>query len=188
MKQKATTYFCRKTMHISHLPDYLLSAEQRAEITALLQITFPHYPNRTHFRQLPHFRILAHDESEALIGHIAVEHRMINNAGQVLRVFGLADVAIHPKHQNKGLGTKLLQFTEQIARNTAIDALLLIAAEPEFYLKNDFLAVENDCKWLFLQGDQTLGVLQRRLGGVMVKMLQGSQWRSGQLDLLGHIF
>lgn len=175
-------------MHISQLPDYLLSTKQRAEITALLQITFPHYPSRAHFRQLPHFRILAHGESEALIGHIAIEHRMINNAGQALRVFGLADVAIHPEHQNKRLGTKLLQFTEQLACDTDIDALLLIAAEPEFYLKNDFLAVENDCKWLFLQGDQTLGVLQRRLGGLMVKMLKGGEWRSGQLDLLGHIF
>lgn len=175
-------------MTITHTPDYLLTPLQQAHIATLLQRTFPSYPARSHFRQLPHFRILAHDDSGTLLGHIAIEHRMINNAGQILRIFGLADVAIHPDQQNKGLGSKLLQFTEQLARDTAVDALLLIAAEPEFYLKNDFLAVENDCKWLFLQGDQTLGVLQRRLGGLMVKMLQGGAWRSGQLDLLGHIF
>lgn len=176
-------------MTITHTPDYQLSSTQQITIADLLQLTFPSYPpTRTHFRQLPHFRILAHDDSGTLLGHIAIEHRMVNNAGQILRIFGLADVAIHPDQQNKGLGSKLLQFTEQLARDTAVDALLLIAAEPEFYLKNDFLAVENDCKWLFLQGDQTLGVLQRRLSGVMVKMLQGGEWRSGQLDLLGHIF
>ncbi len=90
-----------------------------------------------------------------------------------LRIFGLADVCIHPDYQNKGLGTKLLNFLENLAHETQIEALLLIAPEPEFYLKNDFLAVENDCKWLFLQGDQTLGVLNRKVGGLMVKMLGG---------------
>lgn len=175
-------------MTILHHPDYLLSPTQRAEITALLQTTFPQYPPRSHFRQIPHLRILAHDAQGALLGHIAIEHRMIHNAGQTLRIFGLTDVCIHPVHQNKGLGTSLLQFTEQLARDTAIDALLLIAPEPEFYLKNDFLAVENDCKWLFLQGDQTLGVLNRKVGGLMVKMLGEKGWREGQLDLLGHIF
>lgn len=175
-------------MTLSHIPEYQLNAQEKIAITALLQSCFPQYPLRPYFRQLPHFRVLAHDDSGTLIGHIAIEHRMINDAGQTLRIFGLADVAIHPTQQNKGLGSKLLQFTEQLARDTAVDALLLIAAEPEYYLKNDFLAVENDCKWLFLQGDQTLGVLQRRLGGLMVKMLQGGEWRSGQLDLLGHIF
>lgn len=175
-------------MTLSHSPEYLLNTQEKAAITALLQSSFPQYPLRSYFRQLPHFRVLAHDDSGHLCGHIAIEHRMINNAGQAFYIFGLADVAIRTTHQNKGLGTKLLQFTEQLARDAAIDALLLIAAEPEFYLKNDFLAVENDCKWLFLQGDQTLGVLQRRLSGLMVKMLQGGEWRNGQLDLLGHIF
>ncbi|MDX2067085.1 MAG: GNAT family N-acetyltransferase [Haliscomenobacter sp.] len=175
-------------MHITHLPDYLLSPTQRAQITTLLQSSFPQYPPRAHFRQIPHFRILAHDDSGTLLGHIAVEHRLVHNAGQVLRIFGLADVCMHPDHQNKGLGTKLLNFLESLAREAQIEALLLIAPEPEFYLKNDFLAVENDCKWLFLQGDQTLGVLNRKIGGLMVKMLGEKGWREGQLDLLGHIF
>ena len=176
-------------MTITHTPEYLLPSLQHALITDLLQLCFPQYPSaRSHFRQIPHFRILAHDDSGTLLGHIAVEHRMIHNAGQVLRIFGLADVCIHPSYQNKGLGTKLLNFLENLAREAQIDALLLIAPEPEFYLKNDFLAVENDCKWLFLQGDQTLGVLNRKVGGLMVKMLGDKGWRSGQLDLLGHIF
>jgi N-acetylglutamate synthase-like GNAT family acetyltransferase len=176
-------------MTITHHPDYLLSSNQHNEIAALLQICFHQYPGgRSHFRQIPHFRILAHDDSGSLLGHIAIEHRMIHNAGQVLHIFGLADVCIHPDYQNKGLGTKLLNFLENLAREAQIEALLLIAPEPEFYLKNDFLAVENDCKWLFLQGDQTLGVLNRKVGGLMVKMLGEKSWRSGQLDLLGHIF
>lgn len=176
-------------MHITHHPEYLLPYLQKALIADLLQLCFPQYPSgRAHFRQIPHFRILAHDDSSNLIGHIAIEHRMINNAGQTLRIFGLADVCIHPDFQNKGLGTKLLNFLENLAREAQIEALLLIAPEPEFYLKNDFLAVENDCKWLFLQGDQTLGVLNRKVGGLMVKMLGEKSWREGQLDLLGHIF
>jgi hypothetical protein len=95
---------------------------------------------------------------------------------------------VHSSQRNKGLGTKLLKFAENLGQSSAIDALLLIASEPEFYLKNDFLAVENACKWLFLQGDQTLGVLNRKVGGLMVKMLSAKTWREGQLDLLGHIF
>ena len=134
-------------MHITHHPEYLLPSLQRVLISDLLQICFPQYPTaRTHFRQIPHLRILAHDDSGTLLGHIAVEHRMIHNAGQVLRIFGLADVCIHPDYQNKGLGTKLLNFLENLAREAQIEALLLIAPEPEFYLKNDFLAVENDIK------------------------------------------
>lgn len=176
-------------MTIAHHPDYLLSSLQKSLIADLLQICFPQYPSaRTHFRQIPHFRILAQDDSGTLLGHIAVEHRMVHNAGQVLCIFGLADVCIHPEYQNKGLGTRLLNFLENLAREAQIEALLLIAPEPEFYLKNDFLAVENDCKWLFLQGDQTLGVLNRKVEGLMVKMLGAKSWREGQLDLLGHIF
>ena len=176
-------------MTFTHLPDYQLEPSQHQAIAALLQWCFPQYPpGRTYFRQLPHFRILAHDESGQLCGHIAVEHRMVNNAGQLYRIFGLADVCVQPSMQSKGLGARMLDFLEQLAHTSSVDALLLIAHDPEFYAKNDFLAVENDCKWLFVQSDQTLGVLNRHLKGLMVKMLKGQSWRDGQLDLLGHIF
>ncbi|AEE53578.1 GNAT family N-acetyltransferase [Haliscomenobacter hydrossis] len=176
-------------MTITNTPEYQLSVPQHLAISALLQECFPQYPSgRTHFRQLPQFRILATAEDGTLIGHIAVEHRMVNNAGQLLRVFGLADVCVSPDYRDKGLGANLLDYSTTLAQNTGIDALLLIAHEPEFYLKNDFLAVENECKWLFVQGDQTLGVLNRHIKGLMVKMLNGEPWRAGQLDLLGHIF
>jgi N-acetylglutamate synthase-like GNAT family acetyltransferase len=176
-------------MTFSHLPDYQLDTSQHQAIAALLQLCFPQYPpGRTHFRQLPSFRILTHDESGMLCGHIAVEHRMVNNAGQLQRIFGLADVCVHPSLQSKGLGASMLSFLEHLAHTSGIDALLLIAHDPEFYAKNDFLAVKNDCKWLFVQGDQTMGVLNRHIKGLMVKMLNGQSWRNGQLDLLGHIF
>ena len=176
-------------MHITNTPEYQLSVPQHLAISELLQECFPQYPSgRTHFRQLPQFRILATNDEGTLMGHIAVEHRMVNNAGQLLRVFGLADVCVSSSDRDKGLGASMLAYLIALAQNTGIDALLLIAHEPEFYLKNDFLAVENDCKWLFIQGDQTLGVLNRKIEGLMVKMLNGETWRAGQLDLLGHIF
>lgn len=176
-------------MTITHQADYLLSPFQSTAIARFLEQNFAQYPTqRSYFRQIPHFRILAHDEQGQLCGHLAVEHRLVNNAGQILRVFGITDVCVHSSQRNKGLGTKLLKFAENLGQSSAIDALLLIASEPEFYLKNDFLAVENACKWLFLQGDQTLGVLNRKVGGLMVKMLSAKTWREGQLDLLGHIF
>ena len=176
-------------MTFTQIPDHQLNPTQRAAIATLLQRCFPQFPaGRTHFRQLPHFRVLAHNEAGQLCGHLAVEHRMVNNAGQLYRIFGLADVCVHPDERTKGLGTNMLTFLAQLAREAEIDALLLIAHDPEFYLKNDFLAVDNDCKWLFIQGDQTLGVLNRKIAGLMVKTLREQTWAPGQLDLLGHIF
>ena len=79
-------------MHIQRLEEFQINRTVQAQIGQLLKECFPDYPEgRSYFRQLPDFRYLAWKDQQ-LVGHMGIEHRMINNDGQTLRIFGIIDL------------------------------------------------------------------------------------------------
>jgi predicted N-acetyltransferase YhbS len=178
-------------MRIEHQAEYQLSEKTHRAIQQLLEEGFENYPRaRDFFRQLPTSRMLAWSEEGELIGHLAVEHRIVNNDGQLWRVFGIADFTVAKAHRNQRIGSTLLQSLTELGRSSGIDFLLLLAHDSgSIYAQNGFLPIDAQCKWLLINQDQSLGVLNRYIANsLMIKPLGNAVWRSGFLDFLGHIF
>lgn len=174
---------------IERIEEWMIGADRNEDIAQLLGICFPQYPaHRSFFHQIPAFRLLTYEEG-ALIGHVAVEHRIINVGGTELRIFGVADICVLPERQGEGMGTQLLQELEDFGRKCGIDYLLLLAYEQDWFLHRGFRPVNQEGRWLWIQKNETFGVIQRGLNHeLMVKPLSHKRWRAGTVDFLGHIF
>ncbi len=177
-------------MRTEKVPEYALSSAQEQEIRQLLDRSFEAYPpDRIHFRQLPDWRLLGYEAEGRLIGHLAVEYRIVNLAGDPIRVFGVVDLCIDPQFRGQHLAGQLLDELSGLAVGSKVDFIILVTSATGFYEPHGFVPVDNPCLWLMIQNDQSLGLVQRRLGpGLMVKATGARRWTGGTLDLLGHIF
>ncbi|NRB51654.1 MAG: GNAT family N-acetyltransferase [Saprospiraceae bacterium] len=175
-------------MRIDRTEEFLLTAETRQAISALLHRCFPGYPaHQTYYKYPPTFRYLIWEEQE-LIGHMGVVSRPISHDGDFFSIFGVMDLCISPTHQHQKLATYLLSELENLGKKSGIDFILLVAKDRQLYLNNNFVVVDNSCKWLLLTQNKVLGLVQRQLPGLMIKPLQHHNWPSGTIDLIGPLF
>ncbi len=176
-------------MEIIRKEEFIITAQEHSEINALLHASFGDYSkDRSYYKQLPTFRYLVRTEGK-LIGHMAVEHRNINIAETVARIFGVADLCVDQHFQSKNIASNLLKKLEILGRQHQIDFLVLIAHNHEVYEKNGFKLVNNTCRWLMINSHQTLGVGHRRIEEcLMIKPISNLVWKPGLVDFLGHIF
>ncbi len=176
-------------MHIQRIEEFQISESVHQQINTLLNNTFgDYYLERSYYKQLPTFRYLAW-EGEQLIAHMAVEHRNIN-VGEVLsKIFGVVDLCVDKTFQSKNIASSILKELEDLGTQHQIDFIVLIAQNHEVYEKNGFTVENNTCRWLMINGNQTLGVGHRRIEEcLMVKPINDKKWNSGLIDFLGHIF
>jgi len=176
-------------MFIQRIEEFKIPAEVHQKIGALLSEAFWGYPKgQTYYKQLPDFRYLLWN-GDQLIGHMAVEHRLMNNDDDLIQVFGVVDLCIADTFQHNKLATQLLRELEQMGRQYGIDFIILLAREHQLYLTNGFQLVKNDCRWLLIQGNKCLGIVHRKIEKtLMVKPLAGKKWKNGPVDFLGHVF
>ncbi|NBC09081.1 MAG: GNAT family N-acetyltransferase [Bacteroidetes bacterium] len=178
----------KTNIDFKRVEEFQLTVDDEEAIQQLLGEVFSVYPDRTYYKQQPDFRYLGWENGQ-LIAHMAVEHRTINNAGQLLRIFGVADLCVERERQHRHIGSRLLSELALLGQKNSIDFIVLMAAEPELYLKNGFSAVNNICRWLIISSHTTLGVAQRHIeAALMVKALGEKRWRPGVVDFLGTIF
>lgn len=174
-------------MHIETKLEHEIDPQLHGKIRWLLEECFPGYPARSYFKQLPQFRYLAWGNGE-LLAHVSVEHRMIRNGSTPLRVFGVIDLCVTTSLRSQGFAGRLLSEVESDARSSGVDAIILFADDPRVYLANGYRLVQNHGRWLMINDHETLGVAEKPLGEMMVKMLSGKPWGSGTVDLLGYLF
>lgn len=176
-------------MRTEQIEEYAIDPSTADHIRQLLQESFPAYPDgRTYFRQVPSFRYLVWDGS-VLAAQMGVDFRIMNNAGQLVRTFGIVDLCVRAEYRHRGIGADLLDQLEELGRQHRIDFLVLWARDRTFYQKKGFVEVNNPCKWLLIQSNESHGIVHRRFGdGLMVLRLGTKSWRPGTLDYLGHIF
>ena len=175
-------------MEIEQVAEYELGEKAREEVRCLLEKAFSSYPQKdAYWQQLPTFRLLARREKE-LLGHLAVEYRRVRVGTEHFRIFGIADLCVHPDFSGSGVGGRLITQLQELAPGYQARFLLTFASRPDFYLKNGFEEVQTHCRWLMIHQGVTMGVMQRKLSGVMVKALDATPWPAGALDLLGPIF
>ncbi|MCB0551683.1 MAG: GNAT family N-acetyltransferase [Phaeodactylibacter sp.] len=176
-------------MKFQRLPEFEIDEATENAIAGLLGECFPEYPQgRTYYKQLPDFRFLCW-ENDALIAHMAVEHRMINNDGQAFRIFGVVDLCVAEAFQHRRLASRMLSELALLGLRHRVDFLLLMAKDHGLYLSNGFQLVTNTCQWLMISEYRTLGIAHRRVkSSLMVKALGKKEWRPGLVDFLGYVF
>lgn len=120
---------------------------------------------------------------------MAVEHRLLHNAGQVFPIFGVIDLCVDPQFQRRRVASYLLDQLTRLGRAHQIDFLVLIATQHQLYLDNGFQLVSNPCVWMMISDDQSMGLTRRSVKhSLMVKPLSDQQWKEGLVDFLGPIF
>jgi len=175
-------------MRIERIEEFLLEADQRAKISALLLTCFPGFPiDRIYFKQPPGFRYLVW-EGDELIAHMGVEYRLVGHAGEMIPIFGIMDLCVLPAHQHQRLASKLLVELGELGKKNAIDFLLLVAKNKALYENNGFFAGSNTCQWLMLVDNRVLGMVKRKLPELMVKPLGKKAWPEGLIDFMGSLF
>lgn len=177
-------------MNLEIIEEYNLSAQKKQAIEALLPICFPHYPKgRIFLNQLPNFRMLLWNEQAMLQGHLAVDHRLMNNAGEFITTFCISDFCVAAELRKQGYGTLLLEELQNFALEREIDFLVLLTSDNKVYEQNGFVEVKNHCRWLMMHAGNSFGIVSRRLDdGLMIKQIGDKVWKPGLVDFLGHIF
>jgi predicted N-acetyltransferase YhbS len=171
----------------ARVAEYELTPGQRELIRTLLQESFPGYPHRSYFKQLPQFRLLVQCDDE-LLGQVGVEHRVIRNGDSLLRIFGLVDLCVASTARSRGLGSRLLGEVETLARSSGVDAIILFADDARLYLGAGYQPAPNKIRWLMINEHESFDMAERPVEGLMVKMLGDRTWQPGLVDLLGYLF
>lgn len=176
-------------MITKRIEEFQISTATHQQIQILFASCFPEYPkDRTYFKQVPTFRYLVW-ESEQLIGHLGVDHRIIRVGNQLVSIMGIVDLCIDPAFQSKKIASNLIQKLNELAQQHQIDFLVLVTADHNYYRKHGFQLVQNICRWLIINNHQMLGIGHRRIEeSLMVKAIGDKKWNDGMIDFLGHIF
>ncbi len=177
-------------MHYERICEPDVDQELRTGISDLLQAAFEGYPpNRSHYKQLPSFRILGFDR-ERLAAHCAVDYRMVSVNNRSMAVFGLSDLCVQDAARGKGAGSGLIGAVHEVAVSAQVDWLLAFSASDEFYAKNGFQPLDVTCRWMLLQGERSWGLLQRRMPDILFvrRVSARGDWPPGILDLMGPVF
>ncbi len=176
-------------MNLLRIEEFKITSAQKIAIQQLLTECFPGYPKgRTYYKQLPNFRYLAYQDHQ-LIGHLAVEHRMIAIDQQPFSIFGVVDFCVATKFRGRRSASTLLRKLEELGKEHQIDFILLTASDYQLYLNNGYQLHSNTCRWLFISDHQTLGVKNQHLSDtILVKALAEKKWSAGTVDFLGPVF
>ncbi|MCP4070597.1 MAG: GNAT family N-acetyltransferase [Hyphomicrobiales bacterium] len=176
-------------MRIELKIEHEIDSDQHDQITSLRNKSFPDAPReRSYFKQLPHFRLLAEDNG-ILAGHLGVDHRIIRVGGTILSIFGVIDLFVSDQHQGKGIATSLLAQITELAEQKGIDFLLLHAVDGRLYLKNGFRVISPYLKSLWLCDFENYGVGIERLDNIIyIKSTSDKAWPDGTVDIMGYLF
>ncbi len=177
-------------MKIERIEEYALTKTQELAIARLFSTTFEGYPDGAiYYNQVPDFRFLVYTDDKELVGQAGIVHRIISIAGSPFEVFGLTDLCVAPETQLKNVGSRLLKEISDLASRHTVDFLVLTSEVNEFYVKNGFRTVFNDCRWLVIHHHESMGVFRRTLKeGLMIKETGDAEWPEGEVDFMGHMF
>lgn len=171
------------------LAEHELTRHDREQLQALLAACFPeHLSERTYRQQLPQLRLLTY-EGETLVAQVGVEHRVVRAGDELVRVFGVIDLATHPDHRGQGLAGKLLERLELLARPHGVDAILLFTDDQRLYRRHRYKPAANPLTYLEIDEQRSVGLRERAdPDDFMVLTIAQRPWSDAPLDLLGSLF
>ena len=176
-----------KLYYEHELPDSL-----KDSLSKLLDSCFPDwFFGRSFFKQLPHFRLVATENTEA-IAQVSVDHRVINVGGKVVEIFGVIDLCVKESQRGNGIGADLLARVEKTASQSSVEFLVLMADDPRLYHQQGFKSLDvAQTRFLGIDDEKHIGVgmLDKDLRSCfMVKEVKEISWPDGDIDLLGYLF
>ncbi|WP_031422709.1 GNAT family N-acetyltransferase [Exiguobacterium sp. NG55] len=177
-------------MRIEQHLEMTLSESMDKELTELLQHAFPSiYPNRRHFKQLPHLRLIAY-EDERIIGQVGLDFRVMNVDGEAIHVLGIIDLCVREEVRGRGVGRALMEKVIALGEEYSIDFLLLFADRTDLYERIGFHTVSNACTWLKINDENqtTRGIGEASFEELMIRQVGDKRWTDGTLDLLGYLY
>ena len=180
-------------MKLTFINTFEIDKKTNAQIKYLLQSCFPEaeYRQRTYYKQLSHYRILA-TENEQLVGQLGIDYRVMNLNGEAVKVLGVIDLCVSPSLQNKGIGTKLMQKFEAVAKRHSdnIDFLFLVTDSAVFYERLGFRKTKLTITWLKIDQHNNYGQGTEMIDDAffMIKAVSDKVWKDGDLDMLGYMY
>ncbi|WP_102707032.1 GNAT family N-acetyltransferase [Terribacillus saccharophilus] len=179
-------------MNIKMVYEYDINSQLRDKLQNLLVECFPdEYPkDRIYFKQLPHFRFIAIDDKNQIIGQVCLDYRVMNLNGKPIKVLGIIDLCVSNANRSMGIGSLMISEVNKFCENKSVDFLLLFADNKKLYLNSGFKSVDNECKWLKINNENhtTSGIGKERIDELMVKEVGNIKWESGTLDLIGYLY
>jgi len=177
-------------LEIRKYPEIELTDEIRHQVSLLLQKSFPEtsFHGQHYYKQLPHYRLLAY-EDEMLIGHLAVDYRMMRLNDQLIKVFGLRSFCVFEERRNHYIGSFLLEEAEKLAEAANADFLFVFSTIGGIFKKHDFKHVDNICTWLKIDEHKSTGIGDGFLKEeIMIKQISHKKWETGNVDFLGYLY
>ena len=89
-----------------------------------------------------HLLSLVAEIKDEIVGHILFYPIKIKNKNEEHTVLSLAPMAVHPKYQNKGIGSKLVKRGLEVAKNTGFGAVIVVG-HPKYYPRFGFIPAKN---------------------------------------------
>lgn len=167
------------------LDEFRMTQHQREAALGLLGTCFPR--SEFYSKQLPTRRLLA-TAGDELIGHIALEHRVVSTATGPATIFGLIDVCVTPSARRRGTASTMLSYIEALAAQHSIEFLVLFARDPRLYERNGYRRATNPLRWVKIHEHRIIGIGEEPLDELMVKAVGERAWPEGLVDLLGYQF
>lgn len=179
-------------MKIEKIFEYEINGQLRTKLQQLLVECFTEeYPkDRIYFKQLPHFRFIAIDDKNQVIGQVGLDYRVMNLNGKPIRVLGIIDLCVSKTKRSQGIGSLLLSEIDDFCEGKSVDFLLLFADNKKLYLNAGFKSVNNECTWLKIDDETqtTYGIGHEIINELMVKEVGNKKWENGKIDLLGYLY
>lgn len=82
---------------------------------------------------IPELSIVA-VEGEKVIGYVLLTHADIRSTDDLQATLALAPVAVHPDHQNRGVGKRLIHYAHKKALDSGYESVVLIGHQ-DYYPK-----------------------------------------------------
>ncbi len=172
------------------IDEFRIDASQSVAIRELLAASFPEASftaSRIYAKQVPGRRFLATKDGR-LVGHVALEHRVIGTTDGPVKIFGIIDVCVATSHRGQGIASQLLGAVETLAGDFAVDFLMLFADDARLYERNGFVPISNRLRWMKVHEHETIGIGDEPVEEAMIKSVSDRSWPSGVVDLLGYLF
>lgn len=112
------------------------------------------------------------EDNGEIIGHINYSKGFIDSENEITDAVVLGPIAIHKDHQNQGLGSKLIEYTLNLAKNDDIPFIFVVGDE-NYYHRFGFLRASK--YGLFLEGTDTT----QECPFFMIKIFDESKLKKG---------
>ena len=174
---------------IEFIEDSAVDAELDRQLRQLLSSCFTKpgdsiFRDRRYYHEPPRWRWFVRGSPTELIAHIAAHDKTIGLPTGHLRIAGVAEVCVHPRHRGQGLIREILATAHAWLTAHGVPAAVLFG-DKKHYASSGYTNIFNSIR----HHDPTTGVwAEKSFDCIMVKSLQPMDWPAGPVDLRGPTF